>query len=48
MKNYEQPTVQIHLYGTDVITASVVYDERLGDFYMKDPFSQDNFTGGKE
>ncbi len=47
MKNYEQPTVQIRLHETDVVTASVVFDETLGDYCVVDPFSGNNFTGGQ-
>lgn len=47
MKTYVQPKVRVRLHGTDVVTASTVFDETLGDYYMADPFSDNNFTGGE-
>lgn len=47
MKTYVQPKVRIRSYGTDVVTASVVFDEALGDYHTADPFSESNFTGGE-
>lgn len=47
MKKYEQPKVRVCLHETDVVTASVVFDETLGDYYMADPFSDNNFEGGE-
>lgn len=47
MKIYVTPKVRVRLHETDVVTASVTFDEVLGDYYMADPFSDDNFTGGQ-
>lgn len=48
MKTYEQPKVRVRLRERDVITASVAFDEELGDYHTVDPFSNSNWGGNDQ